>query len=135
MINLFTKEYVEKCVNNPDLQSIWEPKESNFILEKEFNNLFCLGEVEMCQYENIFEDNFFYIPRQDELQIILKQKIERFKNMNDLKFDFNMRQTIFTIYCHKILSTLSLNSMWLIFLMKSLFDKQWVPESKSWEKR
>lgn len=130
MDNLFTKEYIEKCVNNPDLQKLWEPKEGHFF--KDGVN------IEFINYdwiENFNKKDSSWLPRQDELQIILKQKIDRFKNMTDLKFDFNMRQCIFNTYCHKILVTLSLNDMWLIFFMKELFGKMWIPESKSWEVR
>jgi hypothetical protein len=134
MDNLFTKEYILKCSNNPDLQSLWEePKEGQIVLIDE--ELCYINEVLSAQFLPEYKNDCIYVPRQDELQIILKQKIDRFNNMTDLKFDFNMRQCIFKTYCTKILNLLTLNDMWLIFFMRELFGKQWVPESKSWQVR
>lgn len=125
--NLFTKEYIEKCEKNPDLQVLWNLEVGTYYFNTQQKKLYLI--------ESNFtgtRDKKFWIPRQDELQIILKQKIDRFKEMTDLKFDFNMRQCIFKSYCHKILCLLTLNDMWLVFFMKELFGKQWVPERKEW---
>jgi len=129
--NLFDKNYIENCINNSDLQAMW-----GFEL---YSSYWDMTRKEICTLiedtMNERPEHIYWVPRQDEIQLILKQKIERFNNMTDLKFDFNMRQCVFQTYCHKILSTLSLNQMWLIFFMRQLFGKQWVPESKSWELR
>jgi len=130
MKNLFTKEYIEKCVNNPDLQNMWEPEEGNC-----FKNGVNIELVLDDWIHKIDKKYNYYIPRQDELQIILKQKIERYRNMTDLKFDFNMRHCIFKLYCNKILSILTLNDIWLIFFMHDIFGKIWIPENKAWVAR
>lgn len=128
---LFDSKYIEKCVNNTDLQFLWNMEVGSYYYEKVSKQLILIGS----DYELIKTSTMFWIPRQDELQIILKEKRDRYNNMTDLKFDYNMRDCIFRLYCHKILRLLSLNDMWLIFFMKDLYGKQWVPERKSWENR
>lgn len=160
----FNKEYIEKCIHNPDLQGLWVPKEGDYCLctcktcrdrnaKGHFITDYMLDALNNRDLMNVepryarvvkfhgqnFVDHFHqcregigWIPRQDELQIILKQKIERYKKMTDLKFDFNMRQCIFKSYCQKILCLLTLNDMWLIFFMKEIFGKKWIPERKEW---
>ena len=143
MINkLFNKKYIETCVLNPDLQNMWVPKKGDWFIHNgsielcaahEFDEILHTWETDRIKFRS--REDCIWIPRQDELQIKLKEKVERFRDMTELKFDFNMRQCIFSLYCHKILVMLSLNDMWLIFFMKSLFGKQWVPERKAWEPR
>lgn len=128
---LFDKKYIEMCVLNPDLQNMWDFQLYSYYWDTRHEKIYCLIETNLIKKPNYL----FWIPTQTQLQIILKEKVERFRDMTELKFDFNMRQCIFGLYCHKILVMLSLNNMWLIFFMKSLFGKQWVPERKAWEPR
>ena len=129
--NLFDSKYIEQCVNNPDLQVLWNLEVGTYYWNTQQERIYLIDK----SFTGVKDDKKFWMPRQDELQILLKQKNDRYKEMTDLKFDFNMRQCIFKSYCHKILCRLSLNDMWLIFFMQDQFGKQWVPERKTWEHR
>lgn len=127
---LFDSKYIEQCVNNPDLQALWSLEIGTYFYNPKLDRVELIDKSFMGD-----KDKGFWIPRQDELQILLKEKRDRYNEMTDLKFDFNMRQCIFKSYCHKILCRLSLNDMWLIFFMQDQFGKQWIPERKTWEHR
>lgn len=129
--NLFDSKYIEQCIKNPDLQALWSLEVGTYYWNTQQKRIYLIES----DFTGVKDDKKFWIPRQDELQILLKEKRDRYKEMTDLKFDFNMRQCIFKSYCHKILCRLSLNDMWLIFFMQDLYGKQWVPERKAWEHR
>ena len=128
-MKLFKKEYIEKCANSVDLKMIWVPESGHYFKTKD-TELKILHEHSVL----VFFRSSFWVPRQDELQTILKEKIDKYKNMTELKFDYHMRYYISKLYCTKILNVLTLNDMWLIFFMNELFNKYWAFERKEWMK-
>lgn len=73
------------------------------------------------------------IPRSTDWIRALKSR-HPYNTMSDWKLLTEMRLSITTCYCNASLNACSFDEMWLSFLMKEIFKKQWEPDTKSWIK-
>jgi hypothetical protein len=137
-----SKEYIEMCWKAVEVQELWEPR---------FGDLYIVSNVEfdfiVLTYNNKTgivqginkegKEQYFHIksrtwlPRQDQLQGIIKNKIEsdyglqiRFIDFLD-NFDFRKKKNSGDITETGVIRSMSMEQLWLAFVMKERWNKTW----------
>lgn len=120
------------CIANEDIQEGWVPKPGHLYVPKEDSVSyipdaipFCLMQKDcICHKENKFEE-YFFIPRQEDLQEIYNKNkgittdlvIYAFKEYYETEYNWADDFTM----------------IWLCFVMEKVFNKQWNRKLERWE--
>ena len=116
-----SKEYIQMCEKAIEIQKLWrmKPKHDFFVFKKDYS----LPECPSCCYTEHSQqrfDNFIWLPRQDQLQVIWSLGITCFPIAMTNTFA-RWYQDYFD-YTDKFTS---LEQVWLAFVMDTKYNKKW----------
>jgi len=146
---MVTKNYIEMCEKNEDLQREWNPAiEPNYYYRKEAksielytcNNQTWLYKMKKQRCVEAYKD-FIWLPTQEQLQemvlpIFLKMYSTTHALQNDPSFIYRMIIEKFQRWINRSSPSFdkymamfnSMNELWLAFVMKEEYDKIWTGE-------
>lgn len=130
-----SKEYILMCEKAEEIQKVWKPKVGDFSHLKDT----AYYQIEVVDYEDVDEDSmdsFYYtwLPRQDQLQGMLLS-LKKYKIHTRLYMVNNFRDFVGKLAASKNNFSMSMEQLWLAFVMHEKYGKvwsgtEWVKEDK-----
>ena len=129
------RKAVEVCRKAIEVQRLWKPKVGDWFVTPAgkvelFDKSFYIKENFISDYDIIENElwerkKIYWLPRQDQLQDMVKSEYE-------CDYDMNLDFTEFTtnLYTHEQIGA-SMEQLWLAFVMHELHSKQW--DGKQWK--
>ena len=118
---MITDNYIRMCEQAEEIQKLWKPKIGDWYVDFE-------GDVECVALmgESIIEHHSKYdkwLPTQEQLQEMLFQGFDEYEHWIRKLYDFILDLPLSEL--------MSMNELWLAFVMKEKYDKTWTGEK--WE--
>ena len=124
--------FIWMCKEATEIQDIWKPKIGDLYLMFEPDTLEplkeCINFDILFVYQMMHESKVWWLPRQEDLQNIIK----RFQNI-DTELDLLKGICKWSKSPMEWINFLDfdLNQLWLVFVMETCYNKQW--NGESWE--
>ena len=136
------KEYIIMCEKAEELQKAWQPEIGDYFYPKRYEDgettLFMIANMETLQEVEKNKRKYIWLPRQDQLQEMLKDAIERVAPLNAKKelthIDLVKHFSNFISLMEFADKNDSIEMMWLKYFMFQKFKKLWLSNEKRWEK-
>lgn len=130
-----SKEYIFLCEMAKEIQDLWKPKEGDCFDSRgntEYHGVRVLKITHNFKIQRVPKKkwNHIWLPRQDQLQDMLKEKYDMF-NLLVTFYDWVRGQTILNKYKEKETYP-TMEQLWLAFVMKEKYNRIW--NKKEWEK-
>lgn len=138
------KEYILMCSKTKKIQLYYKNiqlHKSYWNVGDQYINIYDGDEeINICSFdseygESVKRDKDIWLPRQDQLQKMIIDKYG-LEDMIGAFYHFSIAETYKIITNSSLNATVFFNSMeqlWLAFVMKVKYNKQWSIESKTWE--
>ena len=129
---MITEEYKLMCINNPDLQGLWEPEYGHRMI---IGNHIRFVSISYISKVGINKTHDFWLPYQEDLQKLFELD-DRINQRIDIRI--GVYSPKFTAYCNLdeyiklIAEGNDLNEVWLNMVMRYQFNKKWDFGAKGW---
>jgi len=138
-----SKTYIEMCREAKEIQENWKPKPSDlfwdtFAGDIEKGKKFTVGDEDEYDYPFEKEESYIFLPRQDQLQEMLRGYANPFEVMSNGILDIpqepydggflDVDSKEYQYY--RLFDTYE--KLWLVFIMKQRFNKFWNLDLKQW---
>ncbi len=128
---MITKNYIKMCEQAEEIQKAWKPVDWDIFAYRYSKGLGMVWEVIGVKNRHLYiRENCIWLPTQEQLQemiLIDKKYIDMFSLNNDLN-DFMIDDLD-----KKTRS--NMNEVWLAFVVKEIYHKEWLTEEEKWIKK
>lgn len=130
-----SEKYIKMCEKAEEIQTKWIARTqqknwdcSDFVYDKLNENVYCLG-GESGLVASSFSKNFIWLLRQDQLQEMF---IGYKSSIWDMLIDFRMWMNACYNFQMLELTKMSMEQLWLAFVMHEKYGKVWDHETDRW---
>ena len=122
------KQYILMCKKAKEIQDLWTPSCGDMVISPDTGTLeiYSQRELENAIY---YSNSYIWLPRQDQLQEMIKSN-----NAYMLTKDFTKWMDDNQDEQWLLSMRFSMEKLWLTFVMKKLYNKEWKWGGKDWTK-